>query len=80
MVTSCALPRESSTRVLAETSAEGANPPRTNLHYDDEKNEVGGFGQAASAVGKLEIKMKIKHEGEVNRYVRKLPCLVMWLG
>jgi len=28
---------------------------------------MGGFGHANSNVGKIEIKMKIKHEGEVNR-------------
>lgn len=35
--------------------------------YDEEKKEVGGFGHANSNVGKIEIKMKVKHEGEVNR-------------
>jgi histone-binding protein RBBP4 len=37
--------------------------------YDEEKKEFGGFGHANSNVGKIEVKMKIKHEGEVNRYV-----------
>jgi histone-binding protein RBBP4 len=40
-------------------------------NYDEEKNEVGGFGHASSgsssAVGKIEVRMKIKHDGEVNR-------------
>jgi histone-binding protein RBBP4 len=35
--------------------------------YDDERKEVGGFGHAHSTVGKIEIKMKVLHEGEVNR-------------
>lgn len=32
--------------------------------YEDEKGEVGGFGGSNA---KVEIKVKIKHEGEVNR-------------
>lgn len=36
-------------------------------HYDEDKNEVGGFGFAQSNVGKIEIKMKVKHDGEVHR-------------
>ena len=32
--------------------------------YDDEKGEVGGFGGTLS---KIDIKIKINHEGEVNR-------------
>lgn len=40
-------------------------------NYQEDKNEVGGFGSASSAsssaVGKIEIRMKVKHEGEVNR-------------
>jgi histone-binding protein RBBP4 len=35
--------------------------------YDEERKEVGGFGHAHSTVGKIEIKMKVQHEGEVNR-------------
>lgn len=35
--------------------------------YDEEKNEMGGHGHANSSIGKIEIKMKILHEGEVNR-------------
>ena len=51
-------------------------------HYDEDRKEVGGFGHAASTstntangsgivhnatVGKIEIRMKIRHPGEVNR-------------
>ena len=36
-------------------------------HYDEEKKELGGFGHAHSSVGKIEVRMKVKHEGEVNR-------------
>jgi hypothetical protein len=32
--------------------------------YDDEKGEVGGFGGVNA---KIETKIRIKHEGEVNR-------------
>jgi histone-binding protein RBBP4 len=35
--------------------------------YDEEKKEVGGFGHAASNIGKIEIRMKVQHQGEVNR-------------
>lgn len=43
-----------------------------SANYDDEKNELGGFGGGTSGgngktVGKIEIRMKVKHEGEVNR-------------
>ncbi|KAK2107153.1 Histone-binding protein rbbp4 [Saguinus oedipus] len=33
-------------------------------HYDSEKGEFGGFG---SVSGKIEIEIKINHDGEVNR-------------
>ena len=33
-------------------------------HYDNEKGEFGGFG---SVSGKIEIEIKINHEGEVSR-------------
>lgn len=32
--------------------------------YDDERNEVGGFGGTA---GKVHITQQINHDGEVNR-------------
>jgi histone-binding protein RBBP4 len=32
--------------------------------YDEEKNEVGGFG---TPHGKVHIKQQINHDGEVNR-------------
>jgi histone-binding protein RBBP4 len=40
-----------------------------SLRYDEDKKEVGGYGLAGTGIGKIEIKMKIPHEGEVNRYV-----------
>ena len=36
-------------------------------NYDDERNEVGGFGNASGSVGKITVRMKVRHEGEVNR-------------
>ena len=35
--------------------------------YDEERQEVGGFGHGSSNIGKIEIRMKVQHEGEVNR-------------
>merc|ERR1712179_746626 len=42
-------------------------------HYDNDKGEFGGFG---SVSGKIEIEIKINHEGEVNRarYMPKSLC------
>jgi len=45
--------------------------PLTTANYDEEKNELGGFGSASTgsssaAIGKIDIRMKIKHDGEVN--------------
>ncbi|CAJ1942330.1 unnamed protein product [Cylindrotheca closterium] len=40
--------------------------------YNEEKGEVGGFGHASSNIGKIEIRMKVKHQGEVNR-ARHMP-------
>uniref|UniRef100_A0A2K5YRW6 Histone-binding protein RBBP4-like N-terminal domain-containing protein n=1 Tax=Mandrillus leucophaeus TaxID=9568 RepID=A0A2K5YRW6_MANLE len=44
-------------------------------HYDGEKGEFGGFG---SVSGKIEIEIKINHEGEVNRarYMPQNPCII----
>jgi len=44
-------------------------------HYDTEKGEFGGFG---SVSGKIEIEIKINHEGEVNRarYMPQNPCII----
>ena len=80
MVASCALPRDGGETVVDQNASAAANgsakqtggeasakkPPPS---YDEEKKEVGGFGHSKSTIGKLEIKMKIKHDGEVNRYV-----------
>ena len=44
-------------------------------HYNSEKGEFGGFG---SISGKIEIEIKINHEGEVNRahYMPQNPCII----
>ncbi|KAG7221797.1 hypothetical protein INR49_017063 [Caranx melampygus] len=44
-------------------------------HYDSEKGEFGGFG---SVSGKIEIEIKINHEGEVNRarYMPQNPFII----
>lgn len=44
-------------------------------HYDNERGEYGGFG---SVSGKIEIEIKINHEGEVNRarYMPQNPCVI----
>jgi len=44
-------------------------------HYDNEKGEFGGFG---SVCGKIEIEIKINHEGEVNRarYMPQNACVI----
>jgi histone-binding protein RBBP4 len=53
-----------------ENSAK-SNATTAAPQYDEEKKELGGFGHANSsssaAVGKIDIRMKVKHEGEVNR-------------
>jgi len=51
----------------AASGAAAAVATKPPPQYDEEKKEVGGFGHANSNVGKIEIKMKVKHEGEVNR-------------
>lgn len=44
-------------------------------HYNSEKGEFGGFG---SVSGKIEIEIKISHEGEVNSacYMPQNPCII----
>lgn len=71
------IPPPQSTDSNNDTSSSGA-ATFTASNYDEEKNEVGGFGASAgssssggssgsSSIGKIEIRMKIKHNGEVNR-------------
>ena len=76
MVASCCLPKEDA--VIDNRENSGADNSSSNNNnndssvpaapaYDDEKKEVGGFGHADSTVGKIEIRMKVQHNGEVNR-------------
>jgi hypothetical protein len=55
-----------------------ASSTLTALRYDEEKKEIGNYGLAGTGIGKIEIKMKIYHKGEVNRYVvcthKKIVC------
>ena len=51
-------------------AASAAAPPQ--VQFDEDRQEVGGFGHAGtgsnnSMIGKVDTKIKIQHEGEVNR-------------
>jgi hypothetical protein len=78
MIATCILPPEeeevipSSQQTTTTTIAtDDGQPtvPAAKLRYDEEQKEVGGYGLAGPDVGRIEVKMRIKHEGEVNRYV-----------
>lgn len=74
MVASCNLPKDDA---VIDNRTNKENDGKENelevmknkaaASYDDEKKEVGGFGHASSNIGKIEIRMKVKHQGEVNR-------------
>jgi len=58
----------SSAAASASAATSDSKPTTTPAaEYDEEKKELGGFGHANSTVGKIEVRMKVKHEGEVNR-------------
>ncbi len=73
MVASCNLPKEETIQVDNATTTTTTSTTSTStsttskVNYDEEKGEVGGFGTSHSSVGKIEIRMKIQHDGEVNR-------------
>lgn len=79
MMASCCMPTADD---VVESNATAASAPATSgekgktaasVQYDEQKNEIGGFGSNPnSMVGKIDIRMKIKHEGEVNR-ARHMP-------
>lgn len=50
--------------MIAEILLPNADAEIDARKYDDERGEVGGFGGKLS---KIDIKIKINHEGEVNR-------------
>ncbi|ELW48889.1 Histone-binding protein RBBP4 [Tupaia chinensis] len=61
--------------VLASVQLPNYDAQFDSSHYDSEKGEFGGFG---SVSGKIEIEIKINHEGEVNRarYMPQDPCII----
>mmetsp|Transcript_15759 Transcript_15759/g.30868 ORF Transcript_15759/g.30868 Transcript_15759/m.30868 type:complete len:445 (-) Transcript_15759:627-1961(-) len=53
-----------------QKTQEASKPIFTATNYNEEKNELGGYSSTTAAnglVGKIEIRMKIPHDGEVNR-------------
>lgn len=69
MVASCALPTnpKKTTTTTGSTTTNNTTKKQPAPEYDEEKGEMGGFGLGADQAGKIEIKMKLPHEGEVNR-------------
>ncbi|XP_020627362.1 histone-binding protein RBBP4-like [Orbicella faveolata] len=61
--------------VIASVQVPNDDAQLDTSHYDSEKGEFGGFG---SVSGKIEIEIKINHEGEVNRarYMPQNPCMI----
>jgi histone-binding protein RBBP4 len=51
----------------AATTATATTAGAPAAAYDEERKEIGGFGHPSSNIGKIEIRMKIQHKGEVNR-------------
>jgi histone-binding protein RBBP4 len=67
MVASCCIPTPDDVVEAPNADAAGSTTAAAR-RYDEEKGELGGFGHNPnSTVGKIDIRMKIKHEGEVNR-------------
>jgi histone-binding protein RBBP4 len=78
MIAGVNLPKNDTVMMMTDANTENNNNKNTTTTtttnnlvspaiYDEEKQELGGFGHANSTVGKIEIRMKVKHEGEVNR-------------
>lgn len=74
MVASCNLPKDDAVidnrtgttdKENSEVKEHSTSTPAAS--YDEERKEVGGFGHANSNIGKIEIRMKVQHQGEVNR-------------
>lgn len=63
--------------MLADVHHPDDNVPVDVRKYDDTKGEVGGFG-AAAVGGKIAVRQKINHDGEVNRarYMPQNPHLI----
>ena len=49
-----------------EAVAQVRDAPVPAANYNEEKDELGGHA-STDRVGKIEIRMKIPHDGEVNR-------------
>lgn len=60
----CSSGDEQNHLVIADVQLPKEDAGLDGRKYDDEKGEHGGFGSTA---GKIEVKVKINHEGEVNR-------------
>eukprot|EP00934_Nitzschia_sp_Nitz4_P001195 Nitzschia sp. Nitz4//scaffold51_size120721//78418//79910//NITZ4_003737-RA/size120721-snap-gene-0.40-mRNA-1//-1//CDS//3329553892//1195//frame0 len=73
MVASCNLPKDDTVEPDTKKQKVAA--------FDEERKEVGGFGHASNAttIGKLDIRMKIPHQGEVNR-ARSMPQNHFWVA
>mmetsp|Transcript_86198 Transcript_86198/g.248907 ORF Transcript_86198/g.248907 Transcript_86198/m.248907 type:complete len:467 (+) Transcript_86198:127-1527(+) len=79
MVASCNLPKEDVVIDNREAGKENnANDTAPHQEFQEDRQEVGGFGHSTKSnnnnnvvqgatVGKIEIRMKICHSGEVNR-------------
>lgn len=61
--------------VIASTQLPNDEAQFDSSHYDSERAEFGGFG---SVSGKIEIEIRINHEGEVNRarYMPQNQCII----
>lgn len=61
--------------VVASVQVPGDDVQLDATQYDSEKGDLGGFG---SIQGKIEIEIKINHEGEVNRarYMPQNPSII----
>ena len=82
-------PGEQNYLMIASVYLPDLNKAHSNMKYDEERGEVGGFfnnnssgnsnGNGNSNAGKIEIKMKVKHDGEVNR-ARYMPQNPFWIA
>lgn len=72
--------KEGATSTATAKAAAMSEPP--TVSFDEDRQEVGGFGHAASNIGKVDFRMKIQHEGEVNRarYMPQNPFFVATRG
>jgi histone-binding protein RBBP4 len=65
--------------ILADVHLPLDDQPLDPRRYDEHKQEVGGFGAPTGAgLGKIQVKVKIMHDGEVNRarYMPQQPTII----